>query len=137
MLKGKDFFTQRIMKWWKWLPQDVVTLVSFHGLKKQLDTNTEGKSSIKYNRQRKNPQVRKLHSHRLQESGKLHCGNINSIFLLLPTGSDYWPLLESEKLSISSVILLNTSSITNQLRITQKMLNLEKDGIFFYFFYLK
>lgn len=80
MIKGKYFFTHHIIKLWNSLPRDVVNVISFHGFKKQLDTNMEGKAFIDYDRQRNNPQVRKLHSHRLQETGKLKCGNINVYF---------------------------------------------------------
>lgn len=80
MIKGKYFFMQHKIKPWNSLPQDVVNVISFHGFKKQLDTNKEGKTFIDYDKQRNNPEVRKLHSHRLQEAGKLKCGNINVYF---------------------------------------------------------
>lgn len=113
---------------------DVVNVISFHGFKKQLDTNMEGKSFIDYKRQRNNPQVRKLHSHRLQKAGKLKCGNINAYFSFLCSflkSSWNWPLLETKKLSLRSVVLLNTSSFTNQLRISLKILALESEKIVF------
>lgn len=112
----------------------VVNVISFHGFEKQLDTNTEGKPFIDYERQRNNPQVRKLHSHRLQKAGKLKCGNINAYFSFLCsflTSTQDWPLLETKKLSLQSVVLLNTSSFTNQLRISLKILSLESEEIVF------
>lgn len=80
MIKGKHFFTQHIIKLRNSLPRDVVNVISFHGFKKQLDTIMEGKPFTDYNRQRKNSPIRKLRSHRLQEAGKLRCGNINVYF---------------------------------------------------------
>jgi len=62
------------------LPQDVVNVISFHGFKKQLDTNMEEKPFIDYDRQRNHPQVSKLHSHRMQKAERLKCGNIDVYF---------------------------------------------------------
>lgn len=47
------------------------------------------------------------------------------------TSIQNWPLLETKKLSLQSVVLLNTSSFTNQLRISLKILALESEEIVF------
>lgn len=84
---------------------DVVNVISFHGFEKQLDTNMEEKSFIDYERQRNNPQVRKLHSHRLQKAGKHKCGNINAyffLFMLLPSKQSEL-VIAGDKKAVSTV----------------------------------
>lgn len=113
---------------------DVVNVISFHGFEKQLDTNMEGKPFTDYERQRNTPPGQEIAQPQIAEGWKAQMWEHQCIFSILCSflaSSQNWPLLETKKPSLQSVVLLNTSSFTNQLRISLKILALEPEEIIF------